>query len=260
MRRRVALILVVLAVALTDAGGRTAGTDVGGAGDRPDTVGLAASAPETVAVAESGVLYLYGNRMEPPYVFVIERDTVRVNGEQFIPPMRRKPAPKITVTRGDTLRHELNVSVDTEVLRLLAEGETYDSIVARAAKMYRISALVDSVHVIDEGTLEVHWHNMALYPMGCTIPRELPPPRPSHVEFLRSEARIYARDLAEGSMIIWKEGGTLTVPWGRISETEVQIRDLKARGWATAADKRRFDKEGVEVFLHPLPLQGGEQK
>ncbi len=257
MRRRVALILVVLAVALTDAGGRTAGTDVGGAGDRPDTVGLATSAPETVVVAESGVLYLYGNRMEPPYVFVIERDTVRVNGEQFIPPMRREPPPLIIPTETACLEFDLMHAIGEEMDNLLGEGVAHDSVVAQVSEMFRASTLVDSIKAHGDGLL-VYWHSMAPHPMGCTIPSELPPPRPSHVEFLRSQARHEAGSLDKGAMIVWSEGQALTVPRGRVSETEAQIRDLKERGWATAADKRRFDKDGVEELLRPLPLKGGE--
>ncbi|MFZ1946167.1 MAG: hypothetical protein WAW06_01310 [bacterium] len=227
-----------------------------------DSVSSAVAVPETVAVADKGILYLYGNRMEPPYVFVIERDTAWVNGVQFIPKMEREPREPLTRTRipsrTDSLEYRLQAGVADEMHRLLVEGVAYDSMLARAGEMFRASSLLDSIRMGGIG-FELFWKSKS-YGTGFTIPRELPGPRPSVAENLRGNIGRYARRLEKGSLVIWKEGGILSIRTADIAEVEKQIRQMKERGWATDEDRRRFDPTGADLFLHPLPVKGGEQE
>jgi hypothetical protein len=224
-----------------------------------DAPGTEASQPETVAVAYKGVLYLYGNRLDPPYVFVIEKDTLRVNGVQFVPTLRREPPPVIKPTRIDSLEHQLRLRVDQEVFILLGEGASYDSVVARAAEIYRSSSLVDSLRVVG-GTIVRYWKSDEGRPDYVTIEREIPPPPIPRVELLRNTARVEAAGLQDGHMLIWSEGQKLGVSRIHVQETEEQIQRLRERGWATLEDVHRFREKATRDLLNPLPLKQEEDR
>lgn len=245
-----------------------AAPETGGASDsaQSDSVSMVTAAPETVAVVNKGVLYLYGNRVAPPYVFVMERDTVWVNGVLFIPKMTREPAPEVVPTELACRQFHLMDSVHVETDRLRAQGVAYDSMLARAAEMFRGSALIESV-TVGEGGMQLLWEDWPFEPKvsiplrsGFHIPREMPAPGPTVAENLRHNTTRYAQRLEKGSLVIWKEGGILSIRAADLAKAEEQIRHLKERGWATAEDERRFDPDGADLFLRPLPLKWGEQK
>jgi hypothetical protein len=255
-RKRVILVVGVVGLLLS---GSWSHGETGGEGGRPDSL---AAEPETVAVATGGILYLYGNRMEPPFVFVLERDTIWVNGYQFSPSIRSEPPPVIEVTRTDSLEFDLRQRVNREIDRLLLAGVPYDSVVSRAAEMFRGSELIDSVQVHYFGSsaeLVRYWKSV---PWGdyLTVRKRIPPPPRPLSEFRRNYAQKYAESLQRGSMVIWSEGQKLTVPFQRLAEFEDQIRRLKERGEPIAEDLRRFGEKAVRDLLDPMPLEGGEKR
>jgi hypothetical protein len=223
-----------------------------------------AAEPETVSVATNGILYLYGHRMEPPFVFVLDRDTVWVNGVQFSPAIRPGVPPPPTDTTGTdtTGHHYLNVKVHREVERLLLADVPYDSVVSRVVEMYRGSDMMDSVVVdyrMGVATLKRYWKDTP-WPWYFTVPKVVhPPPRPLS-EFRRNTATSLAESLQGGAMLVWGEGQRLIVSRHNVTRVEDQIRRLKERGEPTGEDLRKFTEETVRELLDPMPLEGGERR
>jgi hypothetical protein len=219
--------------------------------------------PETVSVATEGILYLYGHRMEPPFVFVLERDTVWVNGVQFSPAIRSDPpVVRAEADRTPNPEHQLNVAVSEELNRLLAEGVPYDSVASRAVEMFRASDLMDSVVVVrykDIVMLKKYWKSTP-WPEHLTVRKRIPPPPRPLSEFRRNNARRHANSLQGGAMLIWGEGQRLIVSRHNVTRVEDQIRRLKARGAPVADDRAKFGEEGVRELLDPIPLEGGERR
>jgi hypothetical protein len=227
----------------------------------PEVVGDSLVAePETVAVVTNGILYLYGHRMEPPFHFVIERETVWVNGYQFVPPMQPGPRPKFEVSEVARGQHSLNLQVGDELDRLRDEGVPYDSLLSRAVEMHRASELVDSAKVKRDGLFIWwrSWRGRGWGPEHVTILHHKFKKRP-HIEFLRDHAGGRANLLQNGAMLLWTSGPSLCVSHANVEEREEQIRKLKERGWATAEDERRFGPKIVPVLLDPIPLKRGDE-
>ena len=218
--------------------------------------------PETVAVVTNGILYLYGHRMEPPFFFVIERETVWVNGYQFVPPMLPgPPPPKLEVPEVVTREFNLDVQVGDELDRLRDEGVAYDSLLSRAVEMYRASELVDSAKAKRHGVVTWwhSWQGRGWGPEHLRILHWKTKKRP-HIEFLRDHARGQANLLQNGAMLIWTAGRHLCVSHANVVEREEQIRKLKERGWATAEEERKLGPKVVPVLLDPPPLKRGDER
>lgn len=217
--------------------------------------------PETLAVVTNGVLYLYGNRMEPPFHFVIERETVWVNGYQFVPPMLPgPPPPKLEVPEVVTRQFDLGEQVGEELDRLRDDGVPYDSLLRCAVEVYEASELVDSAKVKRGGLLIWwrSWRDRGWGPEHETILHYKFKKRP-HIEFLRDHAGGQANLLQNGAMLLWTYGPCLCVSHANVAEREKQIMELKERGWATAEDESRFGPRIVPVLLDPVPLKRGDQ-
>jgi hypothetical protein len=244
---------LLLMVGFEVAGGMTDSLEVAG-----DSL---AAEPETVAVATRGILYLYGHRMEPPFSFVIERETVWVNGYQFIPPLQPgPPPPKLEVPEVVTREFNLSVRVGDELDRLRDEGVPYDSLLSRAVEMHRASDLVDSAKV-KRGGLLIWWHSWrdrGWGPEHVGILRRKFKKRP-HIEFLRDRTREQRNLLQDGAMLIWTAGPVLVVSPANVREREEQIRRIKERGWVTPEEERRLGPKIVPVLLNPRPLKRGDE-
>ena len=111
--------------------------------------------PETLAVADSGYLFMYGNEITRPFVFTAERDTVRINGIPYRPRLRHY---KVRVDGGwappepSPERDNLMLRVRDLGERLLAQGYPYSDVVDSIALALRVSPLVESAQ---EGAIAV---------------------------------------------------------------------------------------------------------
>ena len=229
--------------------------------DTQDTTATAESIsvaePETVAVATRGILYLFGNRLEPPFVFTIYNDTLWVNDYYFMG--KPGPEPKREVPEIAKKQHQLNVEVGEEIFRLLAQGVSYDSVTARAAQMYRQSDLIDSVEVITKDSLAAlvrYWRSKP-WPDYLTIPHFVPPPKPPFVERLRGEAKLMTTLLNMGGIEIRGSRFCLSVPARDLAKAEALIEKVKEQGWASEEDERALHAPPgrLEELINPRPLK-----
>jgi len=229
--------------------------------DTQDTTATAESIsvaePETVAVATRGILYLFGNRLEPTFVFTICNDTLWVNDYYFMG--KPGPEPKREVPEIAKKQHQLNVEVGEEIFRLLAQGVSYDSVTARAAQMYRQSDLIDSVEVITKDSLAAlvrYWRSKP-WPDYLTIPHFVPPPKPPFVERLKKEARLAASGLQAGGMLIWGSKFSMDVSPLNVARREAQIRKVKQQGYALPEDERNLHAPpgALEELIKPRRLK-----
>lgn len=139
-------MLVMCLVALTGWAG-----DTGLMGDStPESI--AALTPtvarsETLAVADSGYLFMYGNEVSRPFVFTVERDTVLINGIPYGPKLHyRKPRIDTGWTPPAPSPEHENLIRDAKALgeRLLTAGEAYSGVVDSVAAFISRSRLVEA--------------------------------------------------------------------------------------------------------------------
>jgi len=124
--------------------------DTGLVGDStPESIASLASAvarSETLAVADSGYLFIYGNEISRPFVFTVERDTVRINGIPYRPRLRyRKPRVGMGWAPPALSSEQENLIRNAKVLgeRLLTAGEPYTGVVDSVAASFRRNRLVE---------------------------------------------------------------------------------------------------------------------
>ncbi len=129
-------------------------------------------------VIRTGDLYVYGHRLAPPFVFAFENDSLFVNGIRLYPEVGKEARRPGTVTDWANEAHTLNVDIEERSKNLLGEGTVpRDSILARAARLYGASDLVDTVYVRGE-SIVVYWIDwdlrMRISPLADVSPPALP--------------------------------------------------------------------------------------
>ena len=240
---------------------------VGGAwgpgGESKDTAETTAPAesvsvaePETVATATRGILYLFGNRIEPPYLFVIHNDTLWVNDYFFMG--KQQPKQK---SKRDSLADAMHESVYEVASAMLDRGASYDSVLLKAAGLYEGFDVVDSARVLS-GRLYLWQSHDRHPPVEVLIPRyPLPTPTP-FLERLRGEARLLAALLDMGGIEIRGSKFSLSVPAQDLARAEALIEKIKKQGSASEEDERGLHAPPgkLEELIIPRPLKKRGEK
>jgi hypothetical protein len=145
VKMKKAVFVVCLIAVAGWAGGGTRVDDSGG--QEPGLSASTVAGPETLAVADSGYLFMYGNEIRRPFVFTIERGNILINGIPYRPRLHyekpridtgwKPPAP--SRERTDLIRE-----AKTLAERLLAGGEAYTDMVDSVTVFFSSSRLVES--------------------------------------------------------------------------------------------------------------------
>ncbi len=212
--------------------------------------------PETVAVATRGILYLFGNRLEPPFVFTIYDDTLWVNDYYFMG--KAQPKPK---SKQDSLADAMHDSVYRAIVPLLEQEVSYDSILSRAAELYETFERIDSARVI-EGRLLV-WKSYDRHPpVEVLIPHSVIPPPQPFVERLRGEAKLMTTLLNMGGIEIRGSKFCLSVPARDLAKVEALIEKVKEQERASEEDERALHAPPgrLEELINPRALKKRGEK
>jgi len=147
------------------------------------------------------------------------------------------------------------MDVSREMDRLRAAKVGYDSMLARAAEIYRESDLVDSVRVVRDGVL-IWWRDSKWGPEHGSIPTRLPP-KPPFVERLRGEAKLMTTLLNMGGIEIRGSRFCLSVPARDLAKAEALIEKVKEQRWASEEDERALHAPPgrLEELINPRPLK-----
>ena len=231
-------------------------------------VSVVRAEPETVAVATNGVLYLFGNRLEPPYVFTMLEDTVWVN-DYFMMWDRRHEWLIKSVPETTRMQHNLLESLWVEMERLDGLGVGLDSMMARAVEIFSGSDLVDSVEavkVVPPGEYEVLvWWKGRRKDWGAEHvsihhfePREEKPDKERRIDAFRQEAQRIAEYLNDGWIVIDSGGYVCS---RHVSEYEERIARIRERGYATEDEKPGFTLDTLRDIINPKKLvRRGERR
>lgn len=214
--------------------------------------------PETIAVATRGILYLFGNRLEPPFVFTMLNDSVWVN--DYLMMWDRQP--RYRKTRSDSMHDSLNMRIMAAITPMILGGVEHDLVALREAEIVMSSGLADSVRV-DRGRLLVWWKGKEYQPEEILVPYEILPPRPQEEELRR---KVFIDDIRRLSLALDEEcivlftGASLTSR--RLKEFEERIADLRRRGVVSEEDKQFFSIRGLaDQLLRPMVLiKRGKQR
>jgi hypothetical protein len=195
MRRPLTWVASLAAIGLVAVAGGSAVC----AGSAPPSI--VASLPDTIATGE---LYILGNKIEPPYVFEVVRDSLYVNGTLVYPYRDFMAIPADSVVHLDMRAHRLG-------LALADSGRTDMEITEAIAAMYRSRPdLFVDVEIASAG-----WLTMRHVPSGivssvhCWSPeaRTIPPP-PTLAERIPSELEYIAYGLRRGAVVFVGVDGT----------------------------------------------------
>jgi hypothetical protein len=206
----------------------------------------------------TGEAYVYGNRIEPPYVLAVEGNTLFLNSIPVDPrPVRPTVSPSVSHTTRS--RFDLDVRVSELHRNLRAQNLSESTIIARMAARYaEDTALVDSVRIGDSNSFWVYWK-------GESGPEEIlvreAVPQPSRAEQLVTRSEILRHALTMGSIIFIGTVGDLLIPTQESARVE-RVRAAVAR--AVEAKPSDFDDgtwRDPELPAHyardlrsPLPL------
>ena len=168
---------------------------------------------EWPVIVETGTLYAYGNRLEPPYVFTYENERMLANGVQIVPDPARGTTPaEEDVPDWFRMAHQLNEQVTDLARNLLQQGSPPESISRAAADLYESSPLVDSVRVHAD-MLIVHWRGDH-FPLWVTLPKDLAPrpPMPTMRQISKNLVNQLAQALRPGWVVFYGAGYQVAVP------------------------------------------------
>jgi len=235
---------------LGGAGAEDSGSEEEGGDLEPDGDGL-----EWPVVVEVGVLYAYGNRLESPYVFTLESNTLYVNGVQLSPPLRRNPLPEVTVTEWHRAVSALSKQTMDMAFSLLESGVPMEAIIAQVSDVYCQSVLVDTVTAARGASIWIHWKDRE-EPTMFSFPTSVSPTAP--VRDQRSiaigTAKAVQSLLRNSAAVFVGKGYRLTVP-NRASQSLLEEMNLLHETQDAEADGLRLIKRCVaEDLLDPLPI------
>ncbi len=241
------------------------GCTIGGTQEvQPDCpVEFAGGGPEDGSesvVVESGLLYVYGNRLDPPYVFSVDRTALRVNGVRLYPALRRARPPV-----GDTHpiyyeRHTLKRAGFDLAYSMLEASLPHEVIADSMAELYRRSSIVDSVSVNAPSHITVRWVDDPFaedisVPSGPRL--AVPEPNVLAARECRAILRDLERFLESGAIALYGDGYRACVSEKHRSSFEDQLGHLQETGDTSIEACSLIPSPIAEDLLAPLPLISG---
>jgi len=207
---------------MPECGGRSEGGE-GEAGEGEDF--------EWPVTAETGLLYLYGNRLDPPYVFTFENESLFVNHAQVFPRLMREPGRCPEVSESFRKFGQVETYVLDTIDELMRDQVAYDSCLAEAARIFGSSSIVDSLRVV--GSELAVWWGGEPYPYWLLAPEEPLPPRLTRREVCIEITKDLQRALRPSRAVIYGTGSTAVMSVGEAAhdvEILMQTQDPNADG------------------------------
>jgi len=164
---------------------------------------------EWPVVVETGILYLYGNRLAAPYVFAFIGGHLAVNGLRLYPKLVKQRAAPAEIPSHIQEWIDVDKEAAAVTRDLLRRGIPYDSCVFAAVEVYRASSVVDSVRIVRR--------NIAVWWSGETAPYWIVPPgppprrRPTREEVCMEIAEEMRTALRPSRVVFYGSGGTVVM-------------------------------------------------
>ncbi|MCK4548222.1 MAG: hypothetical protein KAW17_12365 [Candidatus Eisenbacteria sp.] len=209
-------------------------------------------------VVQTGTLYVYGNRLDPPYVFTLETSQLFVNGVRLSPPLRRNPPRQVTVTDRIRTMHALFAEAMEVATSLLGTDAPMDTILATVMDRYRQSSVVDSVVAAGGSSIWVYWNNASYpYRTSVSVPTRIPSPLPVRDDLsisfgVLSELRHLLR--SSGS-VFFGNGYRVAVQDRRSEALDAELRILYETRDPNAEGLRLLRGNVAEELLDPLSIE-----
>jgi hypothetical protein len=237
----------------------TSGSRPGAAIDprQPARPAKAAPVDEKVLLDETvdrGVLYLFGNRMDPPYRIVVVRDTLWVNGIQASPGPGAEPkrlAPEVQARRSSILRE---ITQEFELRGHFREADL-QPLLSRIAASH--PADVERLSV-EGGRLVVYWRGSAapesFTPGGGAVLLPMEPVSPLWVRAtLVKQAEGFVAELKSGGAV-FVGNGVHSGPLGPVGRDLSYLSGIDRKDLAARWSGRTLPLQVAEDLLDPLPL------
>jgi len=211
--------------------------------------------PRKIGTAESGVitngfLILYGQVVDPPYLFNISNDTLYLNAVQIdpplMPPWRYKPAPPVTPRARQI--SDLAARIRAKFKRIKearGKGEPRASLIQHIKdKEYDVL----TAEWIDPETLHLVLRSGEEFSIGF---HEVEKVDYSAVreEILRETKRRYEASLSSGALIVIGYGPVLIVPAGYVPVVRARIQEALRKGSREQLRKALLHDELVQEML-----------
>lgn len=207
---------------------------------------LYGQAPEWPIVVESGTLFLMGRRVEAPFTFTFDADTLRVNGIP-VRPLRRPGRREILVTRETRERCGLLTRCFEVCEDLLEGGFSGIAIRDTLCRILEASPMVEEVEVHGTTGCALRWRGGPVWKEYVTLPSgKTPVPIPWPRACLES-AVSYRRYLSRGWVLVIGAHGETYLPPGKQTALEREIGLLRRVGDP--------ENEGIRILPPDLAVE-----
>ncbi|MCK4548377.1 MAG: hypothetical protein KAW17_13155 [Candidatus Eisenbacteria sp.] len=210
-------------------------------------------------VVETGILYVYGNRLQPPYVFTFEDDRLFVNGVRLHPPLKRKPVVSGPGSESSQAAHALSQEAYRIAYLLLEQGIPIHEVTDSLATIYRNSELVESVSDIRGHSFWVHWKHIP-YPMKLLVPTDVPPSDfvpPTPEEKILVRLRTVRRGLEMAGILFCGKGYDVATSIDNLGSVEEEIRILLETRNPKAEELKTIYGCVAKDILDPYGVESG---
>ncbi len=201
-----------------------------------------------VVVVNGGTMFVQGERVESPYAFTLEGDTLCVNG-RALKPLGGRKAGDVAVGRVVRDRHTLVGECFDLCEALRAAGVCRSAVRDSVIRMLEENPLVESAHRHGTGTVRVEWNKRSSRDEYLMIPLESPVRPMSWDEVCRKTAGRYADYLAAEAVIVVGAGGEMILPVERRAALEREIELLYRLKDPEADDIEILSAEFAREFL-----------
>jgi len=203
-------------------------------------------------LADGGAMFVLGERVEPPYLFTLEEDTLRVNGTP-VKPVRRSGCREPAVSPETRERHGLLEECFELCDALFERGVCRAAVRDSALGFLRGHPRVGAVRRHEADTIRLEWKGRTNREEYVMIPFETPPPPISWTDMCGNTAERYAGYLAAGSVVLVSAGGEMVLHAERRRALEDEIEILRRLQDPEAEEIEILSAEFAREFLQAHP-------
>jgi hypothetical protein len=200
-------------------------------------------------VVAAGALFVSGERVDPPYVFAPDADTLRVNQVPILP-LRRPDRQPTRLTEADRARCDLIRDCFAVCGHLVQQGFCHRTVRDSARTILLASPAVDEALVHDETSLRVRWADGPPWEEYMNIEVENPAPPRSWPDLCTASARHYGDILGNGNIVIVGASGEMILQGGRMAALESELTHLLSVGDPESGELKILSSEFAREFLN----------
>ena len=214
----------------------------------------------TLATVETGIVFLYGHRIQPPYEFVISENKLLLNSIQIVPRLHLSPARTVDELPRDVMerierREALTGAALDASQRASGAGGSFAVMCSEYAGVLRAdTVMVDSVSTTSHGVL-VYWKGDGREEIVLDHAHTSPGQdvAPSQSDVAQATAETFVRQLRSGFMILLFEAGWTSVQPHSVPEYLEEIDRLQKNGY-DSGQKGRLLPSDAKVIASPPQL------